>query len=350
MTFRPTLTALLLALCSLPVVAQERLPQPWASQRASVTQRVGMTDVSVTYYRPGVKGRQLWGGVVPYGRVWRCGANENTVVSFTHDVRVEGDDLAAGSYGLHMIPGEERWVVIFSTNTTSWGSYFYDRAEDALRVEVEPVAAPHEEWLEFDFDDLERDAATLSLRWGELAVPIRLAVDTDEIVLDIARDEYLRGLPAFSWQGWNNAAEYCLRNGVNLEEGLAWAERSVQRGANFTNVSTMAALLEELGRLDEAEAARDQALAVATEAELNGLGYRSLQRDDIDRALMLFERNVENHPTSWNVYDSLGQAYATAGRVDDAIAAYTRALELVDRTGDAMEAERIRSILSELER
>lgn len=349
MSRRPLLTALLLAVVSSSIVAQERLPQPWASQQATVIQRVGMTDVTVTYFRPGVKGRQIWGGLVAYGRVWRCGANENTVVSFDHDVSIEGEPLAAGSYGLHMIPTDGDWTVIFSRNTTSWGSYFYDEAEDALRVTVTPESAPHEEWLAYAFDDLTSESATLTLRWGEVAVPIRVSVDTHAIVLDGARTEYLRGLPAFSWQGWNNAADYCLRNDVNLEEGLAWAERSIQRGANFTNVTTKAGLLEKLGRLDAAESARDQALAVATEAELNGLGYRSLQRNDVDRAVMLFERNVANHPMSWNVYDSLGQAYITAGRTDDAVEAYTRALELVERGDDTNQAERIRSILSELE-
>ncbi len=348
MSVRPFLLAVVLLAGASAATAQERLPQPWSSPRATVSQRVGMTDVEVVYFRPGVKERQIWGGLVPYDRVWRCGANENTVVSFAHDVMIEGEVLAAGDYGLHMIPRADRWTVIFSTNTTSWGSYFYDETEDALRVDVTPSKAPTMEWLQFEFGELTTESATLSLRWSDVRVPVRITTDTHAIVLEGARTSYLRNLPAFSWQGWNNAADYCLRNDVNLEEGLTWAENSVRRVANFTNVSTKAGLLEKLGRAEEAAAAREQALNVTTEAELNSLGFRHLQQDDTERAVALFERNTLNHPSSWSAFDSLGHAYAKVGRTDDAIVAYTRALELVGAAGNAEEGERIRSILNGL--
>src|SRR5262245_58271422 len=213
--------------------AQQRLPTPWASPASTVSQVIGITDVTLTFGRPGVRGRTIWGGLVPYEEVWRAGANENTTITFGNDVKVEGQALPAGTYGLHMIPHKDSWTVIFSKNSTSWGSFSYDQREDALRVDVKPEASPMHEWLTYEFDDLAADHATLRLCWEKLAVPIRISVDTNAVVLDNARNVYLRGIPQFSWDGWNNAARYCLANKINLDEGLAWAQRSVAMGPNF---------------------------------------------------------------------------------------------------------------------
>ena len=129
------------------------LDLPRASQHAVVTQRIGITDVSINYHRPLVNKRKIWGGVVPYGDVWRAGANENTTIAFSDPVSVEGKTLPKGTYGLHMIPGENEWTVIFSRNSTSWGSFTYDQKEDALRVAVKPQPAEFHEALTYDFDD-----------------------------------------------------------------------------------------------------------------------------------------------------------------------------------------------------
>jgi hypothetical protein len=121
------------------------LKLPTLSQRSIVTQRIGLTDITVNYYRPLVAGRTLWGKEIPYGKVWRAGANENTVISFTDDVSVEGKPLPAGAYGLHMIPAADQWTIIFSKNSTSWGSFSYDAKEDALRVTTKSQPAEFEE-------------------------------------------------------------------------------------------------------------------------------------------------------------------------------------------------------------
>jgi len=176
--------ALLLALPSAGFAQGGKIP---ASLKASVTQRLGTdADITIEYSRPGVKGRKIWGDLVPYGLApgnkysdnkpypWRAGANENTTIEFKKDVLVEGKPLPAGKYGLHMIPSEKEWIIIFSKNNSAWGSFKYKQEEDALRVTVTPVKAPHQEWLEYGFDDLAGTSATAYLRWEQLKVPFKI--------------------------------------------------------------------------------------------------------------------------------------------------------------------------------
>src|SRR5688572_28068888 len=160
-------------------VAQPRLTAPEPSPRAHVEQSVGLTEIAVTYHRPAVDGRKVWGALVPYGEVWRSGANENTTISFSSDVKIGGKPLRAGKYGLHTIPTAKEWTVIFSTANTSWGSFTYDQKEDALRVTVTPrPLTAHEERLSYRFDEPSNTKVTLTLAWEKLAVPIAIEVDT----------------------------------------------------------------------------------------------------------------------------------------------------------------------------
>ena len=167
--------------------AQEKQVRP--SLKASVMQRLGVnTDITIVYSRPGVKGRKIWGGLVPYGMApgtkeskgnpfpWRAGANENTTIEFSKDVLVEGHELPAGKYGLFMIPSEKEWTIIFSKNDSAWGSFSYNQTEDALRITVTPVEAPHMEWLMYGFDDLAGTSATAYLWWDNLKVPFKIAL------------------------------------------------------------------------------------------------------------------------------------------------------------------------------
>src|SRR5881394_2060104 len=139
------------------------LDLPTASPRAQISQRIGLTEITINYHRPLVKGRKIWGGLVPYGTVWRAGANENTTIAFTDPVSIEGKPLAKGIYGLHMIPGENEWTLIFSNNSTSWGSFTYDQKEDALRVSVKPQPAEFHEALTYDFDEVKPDSTVVTL-------------------------------------------------------------------------------------------------------------------------------------------------------------------------------------------
>ncbi|HTY59938.1 MAG TPA: DUF2911 domain-containing protein [Bacteroidota bacterium] len=325
--------------------SQAEITAPEASPKALLTQTVGIADIQVSYHRPGVKGRPIWGALVPWGEVWRAGANENTTVTFSQPVSVAGKPLAAGTYGLHMIPGKEEWTVIFSRNATSWGSYFYKETEDALRIKVRAQPAPMMEWLQYEFSDLTDSTATLALRWEKLEVPVSLAFDTRGLVLSGIRDVYLRGSAGFTWQGFYSAAQYCLRNSVNLQEALTWADRSIAMDENFSNLRVKASILEKLGSLKDVPALRERSMELATESDLNLLGYTCLQDGRTKEAIAVFEKNARAHPASWNVYDSLAEGLEKSGDVKGAIANYSKALSLV---GDDANRKRITDTIAKL--
>jgi len=309
------------------LLAQVSLTLPRASQYASVTQRIGLTDITITYHRPGVKERDIWGGLVPYERVWRAGANENTTISFSDEVTVEGEKLPAGTYGLHMIPTEGAWTVIFSKNYTSWGSFSYDEAEDAARVTVTPVRGEQEAWLEYTFEDVSPNSAVAQLRWADLAVPFKIDVDVHAIVLQNIRNE-LRDLAGFFWQGWMQGANYCLQNNINHDEALQWIDRSMSINQNVNNMGVKARLLSQKGDTAAAQKFMEEAVAFAKqtgqENDINAVGYMYLQSNQVNEALDIFKYNVKKYPDSWNVYDSLGEAYAANDQKDLAIKNYKR--------------------------
>lgn len=326
------------------------LAAPRASQYASVTQRIGLTDITINYHRPGVKEREVWGTLVPYNEVWRAGANENTTISFTHDVAVNGKKLPAGTYGLHMIPSEGDWTVIFSKNHTSWGSFFYDEAEDAARVAATPVkTTENQDWLEYRFEDVTQNSAVAQLRWEKLVIPFKIEVDVNAIVLRSIRNE-LRGLDAFAWQPWMEAANYCLQNNTSLDEGIQWIDHSIGMNQNVNNMGVKAQLLLKKGDTAGAESTMAEALAFAKqtgrENDMNAVGYMYLQSNRVKEAIEVFKLNVKKYPDSWNVYDSLGEAQAQAGDKKSAIANYQAALS---KAPDNQKG-RIQGILKELQK
>lgn len=333
-----------LALAALPAMAQQNIQGlPNVSQKQSITQTIGISQVTVEYHRPLVRERELYGALVAYDQVWRAGANDNTTITFSDAVEIEGEPLAAGTYGVHMLPSEGDWQVIFSTNSTSWGSFSYDEAEDALRVTVTPKKAPHQEILQYRFEALDAEGGTLSMHWGELEVPVRIAFDTHELVLAKLRND-LRHLPGFSWMGLSSAANYCLQNDINHEEALDWADRALAIQENFNTLQVKAGLLDQAGQNEEAVALLDRALEVANEGQVNFLGYQFMQRGMTEKAIEVFARNVADHPESWNVYDSLGEAQAATGKTRDAIGNYEKALSMAP---DAQK-DRIEGVLSGL--
>ena len=344
-TALPVAIGILLSAGSSLSSAQPQMPQPDASPKASLAQTIGISDVLVSYHRPGVKGRPIWGALVPYGVVWRAGANENTTISFSTAVNLGGKTLPAGTYGLHMIPTQGDWTIIISRNATSWGSFFYKESEDALRFTVKTQPSDQHEWLQYEFSDLSDSSGILSLLWEKVRVPIPLAFDTRRLVVDNARDVYLRGLAGFSWQGFNQAAQYCMRNGIILTEALRWADASISINENFANLRTKAAILEKMGNTAEVPALRAKAMMLATEADINTLGYTYLGANQIKEAIATFEKNVRDHPNSWNVYDSLAEGLEKNGDVKGAIANYEKALKMV---GDDANRKRISDILTRL--
>lgn len=247
-------TAVLGCVLAAPAQAQiaargQELDLPRLSPRASVTQRIGITDITIDYHRPMVRERKIWGGLEKLNGgnpfPWRAGANENTTMAFTHDVTVNGKPLPAGVYGFHIALGENDWTLIFSKNHTSWGSYFYNRAEDALRVTVTPESVEHHESLTYTFEDLTDDSATVYMRWEEMQAAFTVQVDVHAVVLASIRNE-LRSVPAFTWQGWYQAAKYCLDNEINYEEALGWINQSIGRQENEHNVGVKEELQKRL--------------------------------------------------------------------------------------------------------
>lgn len=291
------------------------LPRP--SQHAVVTQRIGVTDITVSYHRPLTNGRKIWDGLVPYGQVWRAGANENTTIAFSDPVTIEGKPLDRGTYGLHMIPTADQWTIIFSKNSTSWGSFTYNQAEDALRVQVKPQSAELHEALTYDFDQLKPDAAVVTLRWEKIAVPFKVTVNVNDVVQQSLHNQ-LRGLAQYSWMGWDDAATYLLDNKLNLEEALSYEDKSIQNEERFDNLLTRSRVLRALGRKDEAGAAQSKAMEHATPLQVHLLG-RQLQADNRqDEAFAIFRNNAKKNPNQWFVHSGMARIYSAQGDFDNA--------------------------------
>jgi tetratricopeptide (TPR) repeat protein len=320
------------------------LALPKQSPRATVSQTVGLTTIGLTYDRPAVNGRQVWGALVPFDSVWRAGANENTVLEFSSPVQVGGQALGAGRYGLHMIPTRGDWTIILSRQANAWGSFSYDPKEDALRLTATPASGDMHERLTYTFDDPTESSVVLTLRWEKLAVPFTIGVDTKTVVTDSLREQ-LRGLGRFFWQPWSQAAAWCAANGVNLEEASAWADRSIAMNENFTNLRVKAALLGQRGDKAGAEAAARRSLAIATEPEMNTYGYLLMGQGKVDSAVVIFRKNTRDYPKSWNTYDSLAEAYARKGEKKLAIENYSKALAM---TQDPAQKQRIQGVLAGL--
>jgi hypothetical protein len=334
------------AACSGAASAQVApLTLPDASPKASVSQTVGLTDITIAYHRPAVNKRKIWGELVPYNEVWRAGANENTTIAFSTPVTVGGKGLPAGTYGLHTLPGEKDWSVMLSTVSSAWGSFSYDAKEDAVRFTVTPSTVPgSEERLEYRFEDPTDNSVNVVLSWEKLRLSFPVTVDTNAVVLESLKSQ-LRGLPRFSWQGWNQAAQWCLRNDVDLDQALVWADRSIGVQATFANLRTKAGILEKKGDPKSAQELRDRAMKIATEADINTYGYQLMGQKKTDEAIAIFRKNVKDHPDSWNTYDSLGEALAAKGDKKAAIENYGKALSM---TTDPVQKKRINDILAKL--
>jgi tetratricopeptide (TPR) repeat protein len=274
------------------------LKLPDASPAASVTQRIGITDVTISYHRPLVRGRKIFGGLVAYGQVWRAGANQNTSIEFTDPVTIEGQPLAKGLYGLHLIPGGDSWVVIFSRNSVSWGSFSYDKAADALRVTVKPNTIENQEALSYEFDHLTPDSAAITMRWETVAVPFKLEVNTPEIVEQSLQNQ-LRGRVQFEWQAWMEAANYLLNNRLSSDEALKYTDQSISIEDRFENEVTRARALTALGRKEEAAKAYNKAIALGNQSQLHDFA-RGLQAQGRQaEAMELFHANIQKDPNSW---------------------------------------------------
>jgi len=285
---------------------------PRQSQHSVLMQRIGITDVTIHYHRPLAGGRKIWGGLVPYGQVWRAGANENTTITVSDAVTVEGKPLEKGTYGLHMIPGESEWTIIFSKMSEAWGSFTYDEKEDALRVTVKPQAAEMHDALTYDFDDLKADSAVATLRWEKVAVPFKIAVNVNDVVA-ASLHQQLRGLAQYTWDGWDDAAQYLLSTKAHLDDALAYEEKSIQVEDRYDNWMSKSQILEAMGKADDAAAAKKTALAKASPFQLHSYARQLQGQKKQDEAFAIFQSNFKNHPDLWFVHSGEARVLTAQG-------------------------------------
>jgi tetratricopeptide (TPR) repeat protein len=316
------------------------------NKKAIITEQVGFTDVTISYHRPAVNGRQgkIWGQLIHKGFVnqnfgnnklapWRAGANENTIIEFSQDVQVEGNNLPKGKYGLFIAYDEAESIVIFSKKYDGWGSYFYDEADDALRVKVKPYQLNTSiEWLRYEFYNQTANSAVVTLEFDQLAIPFKIEVDAKKQQFDLL-DAELKNPRGFTWQTLSKAADWCLQNNYKLEQGLAWAKKSSDDngfGGNqqFNAINTTAQLLEKLGRKAEAATEIKRAINVANINELHQYARQLLQENKAVEALEIFKINANKNPNQFTTYAGLARGYAANNNTKKALENAKKALPL----------------------
>ena len=246
-----------------PAPPQVRYPS--VSQAASITQTGGLTDITITYHRPGVKGRQIWGALVPYGQPWRTGANEATTISFSDDVQINGQNLPKGTYAFFATPTQTDWTLIFNTVAKQWGAFSYDASKDALKVTTTPVKAPFAEWLTYEFPNVTTDTATVQLRWADLAIPFTVNTNTTAKVLANARDAVAKA-GSGDWQTANRAANFAFNAG-RKDEAAKWVDASVKAKATPSNLYLKARIQAQAGDKAGAIQSAQQALKLTTDKD-----------------------------------------------------------------------------------
>ncbi len=323
--------------------ANAQLNMPRGSQQASVGQTVGITKMQIDYSRPSVNGREIWGNLVPYGMnnlgfgtakesPWRAGADENTTFYTSTDVMVEGKPLKAGTYGLHMIINEnDKATIIFSNNSNAWGSFFYKPEEDALRVDVTTKKHSHVEQLTYEFLDVTPNSATVVLNWAEKQIPFKVGVDVNKTVLSDIRSN-LQNQPGFNRQTWEQAATFVLNNGGDYKEAEGWIDNAIggqfYSQKTFNNLAIKAQLQKKQGNNKGYETTMAEAMGMATENQLNTLGYQMMNAKDYENALKYFKQAIVLNPKSANAYDSLGEYYVTVGDKENAIKNFKKSLSM----------------------
>ena len=291
-----TAAFILLFAIVMTATAQMDLPPSGGNPRATITEEVGITSITIKYSRPDVNGREgkIWGTLITYGFTsqnlntnkndmpWRAGANETTTITFEHDVKVEGKDIKAGTYGLYMAVFPDKATIIFSKQADNWGSFFYEEKNDVLRVDVKPVALDKSvEWLKYEFIEQREKYCVIALQWEKLSIPFRVDVDVDNIVLARMRDQVAgqRGFNPFLLAA---AANYFINKNINLDEALGWAQRAALTKSFFT-LNTLGTAYTKLNRLKEADSTMNEALVFAVPAQFQGYGRSLVTAKRLDR-------------------------------------------------------------------
>jgi tetratricopeptide (TPR) repeat protein len=323
------LPALLLITTTFAQITLTQLPSG-GNKKATVGERIGLTDVTIHYSRPGVKGREgkIWGQLIHTGFIdqgfgntkaapWRAGANENTTIEFSNDVTIEGKPLKKGKYGFFIAYDSASSTLIFSNNSTSWGSYYYNESEDALRVKVAPVRTTTSvEWLKYEFMNQTENTATIALLWEKVMIPFK--VETNYIKDQVASfQNELRTERGFYWLAWDQAAQWALQHNTNLEQALQWADsasgQSFGGAAMFAPKATKAQILQKLGRGAEATALMKEALPLANMQEIHNYGRSLLAQKKGAEALEVFQMNYKKNPNQFTTLMGLTRGYSATG-------------------------------------
>lgn len=330
---RTTVLAILLAFLALNVT-NAQLDLPRGSQMAKVSQRVGITDLTIIYSRPSVNNREIWGKLVPYGlndfnfgtskaAPWRAGANENTIFKATHDIIIGGKNLPAGKYGLHMVINEDNTAkVLFTNNHGAWGSYFFEPSDVALEVDVTTTEIPHVEQLKFEFNEVDATSAVASLNWEKKQIPFKIEVPVTEIVLADIRSK-MQNQPGFQRQTWEQAANFALNNDGDLDEAMNWIDAAIAgqffSQKTFNNLAIKARILMKQGKMDEAVAIMDEAMPMGTVFQVHGYGRQLIAAGQKDKALEVFQWNAKAHKNQWPVDYGLARGHSAVGNYKSAL-------------------------------
>jgi len=332
------------------------------NKRASVTEYIGLAKITIDYHRPGVKGREgkIWNtDVAHYGLTdlgfgtsnaapWRGGANENTTISFSHPVKIEGKDIAAGTYGLHFILGESEDTVIFSKRANSWGSFYYDPAEDALRVTVRhhQLAQPVE-WLKYEFINQTENSATVALMWEKRVIPFRIEADVHKMQMESFKSE-LRTKPGFTWNAFVQAANYALQHN-DMAEALEWSDMAINARfvgqKNFQTLSTRARVLQKADRKPEADKLMAEAVNIGQIIDLHQYGRQLISEKKPQQALEVFQTNSKKHPNVFTTNVGLGRGYSAVGNYKKAIGYMETALK---QAPDDLNRDSVRGMIAKL--
>jgi hypothetical protein len=332
--------------------AQLDLPPSGNNPRAIISEEVGITSITIKYSRPDVNKREgkIYGdgNVVTYGfstqnfatgkndAPWRAGANEITTINFEHDVKVEGKDLKAGTYGVFMAMGANEITVIFSKQTDAWGSFYYNEKDDMLRVNIKPVVLDKSvEYLKYEFIEHKEKYCVIAMQWEKLSVPFKVEVDADNIVLARIREE-LNTRKGFTPALILQATQYCFNKNINLEEALQWSKRAIDGPGGqktYVTLRNLATAYEKLNHIVEADSTMKEALTIATTNQYTAYGRQLITQKRADKAMEVFTANKKRYGDVFGVNNGLMSGYSAKGDFKNAIKYAEKAM--MQATNDA---------------
>jgi tetratricopeptide (TPR) repeat protein len=334
------------------------------NKKAMVGEQVGLTKIIINYDRPGVKGREgkIWGtSVVHTGFIdqgfgntkqapWRAGSNENTTIQFSTDVKINGNLLPAGKYGFFIAYYPDESILIFSKNSTSWGSYYYNEKEDALRVKVKPQALDNSvEWLKYEFLYQTENSAVIALSWEKLMISFTVEVDYIQTQLESFRNE-LRTKEGFIWQSWQQAAQWCLERNVNLDQALQWADSASGPAFGgdrvFQTQVTKALILEKLGRSEESALVINKAMTIGNMQDIHQYGRQLLALKKNKEALEVFKANYQKYPNQFTTLLGMVRGYSAIADYESALKFAQQALPVAP---DAANKTNVENMISKLQ-